>query len=384
MRIKGDQQTARAMNRRLMLNLLRRAGALSRAELAQRSGLSPAAVTFVMADLLAEGLVTEGEAVKGAGGRRPIPVSVNYAARLTIGMKLTAGGLEAVLADLSTAPLQRIFHPIPDTRPETVVAHVARVVRALVPEAATRAARLVGVGLALPGSYDHGRGHCLRLARFGWQDVPLGQMLAAAVDVPVWVDNDVNAFALAQHLFGAGQSHGNLLAVAVGAGLGAAFLTEGAVHRGARGGAGEIGHITIDPAGPLCECGRRGCAQVYWSEPAITARFPGDLTAALAACDPGAEALIDEAAAGLGRLLAPVLAVTDPDVVILGGEGVRFGERFRAGLQAAAHALCYDARPPVILDWQADSWSRGAAALAAQHFFDFEAERLFAPRQALT
>ena len=370
MRTRGNQQTARAMNRRLILNLLRREGALARAELALRSGLSPAAVTFVMADLLDEGLVHEGETVKGPGGRRPIPVSIDYSARLTVGMKLTTRGLEAVLADLSTAPLRRLFQPIPDTRPETVVAHAARVVRTLVPQAALRRAKLVGVGLALPGAQDHVRG--LRVPRFGWQDVPLAAMLAQEVDVPVWVDNDVNAFALAQHLFGAGQRHDNLLALGIGSGIGAAFLTEGALHRGARGGAGEIGHITIDPQGPVCECGRRGCAQVYWSEPAITAQFPGDLGAALAQGDASAMALIDRCAEGLGRMVAHLLAVTDPDIVIIGGEAVRFGEPLRRGIEATAHALAYDAKVPVIFDWQEDAWPRGAAALAAQQFFDFE------------
>lgn len=376
MRIKGDQATARAMNRRLILNLLRKQGAMSRAALAAVSGLSPAAVTFVVADLLAEGLVHEGETVKGAGGRRPIPVSLNYGARWAIGMRLGAAGLEAVLTDLATQPLARITRALPDTSAQTVVAQAAALVRELVPDASERKARLVGIGLALPGTYDHARGICLRLARYGWEDVPVASMLAAQTDVPVWVDNDVNAFALAQHLFGSGQSHDNLLAFAVGAGVGAAFLTEGAIHRGTQGGAGEIGHITMDPDGPPCDCGRRGCFQAYWSDAALAQRYAGDLAQDAAAGAPEALALLHEAAFAIGRLLAQVNAVLDPDVVIFGGEAVRFGEVFRQKLEQVSHEMAFKSRPPVIFDWQADSWSRGAAALAAQHFFDFEVTSL--------
>lgn len=375
---KGDQQTARAMNRRLILNILRKQGATSRAAIAAESGLSPAAVTFVISDLLEEGLVSEGETVKGAGGRRPIPVSLNYAARLTIGMKLTTRGIEAVLADLSTAAHRQVFCALPDTRPETVVAKAADIVSALLPDEAERRRRLVGIGVALPGSYDAERRVCSRLSRFGWHDVPIADLLAARTDVPVWVDNDVNAFALAQHLFGSGQSHRNILAFAVGAGVGAAFMTEGMLHRGAHGAAGEIGHLTASDDGPVCECGRRGCVQTYWSEQALVSRWSKmsdeDLADAIARNEPKAMDLLAEAVDGLGTLLSQLTQTLDPDVIIVGGEGVRFGEKFRAALEADVHAKAFLARPPVIFDWQDNSWSRGAAALVAQHFFDFEAE----------
>ncbi|RVN14788.1 winged helix-turn-helix transcriptional regulator, partial [Sinorhizobium meliloti] len=99
-RTKGDQSTTRAMNRRLILNLLRREGAKSRAEIAAATGLSPAAVTFVVSDLIEEGLLIEGQSVAGAQGRRPIPVAIDYAGGVALGFKLMAGSVECVVTDL--------------------------------------------------------------------------------------------------------------------------------------------------------------------------------------------------------------------------------------------------------------------------------------------
>ncbi|MES2435767.1 MAG: ROK family transcriptional regulator [Pseudomonadota bacterium] len=385
MKLKGDQQTSRAMNRRLILNMLRRSGPTSRAEIAILSGLSPAAVTFVITDLIEEGLVIEGEASKGTGGRKPIPVAINYASRLTIGFKLNAVGLEAVLSDLSTTPIETIFQPIPDTRPETVVCHAAEIVRRLMPDAKHRARNLIGIGLALPGSYDVETGICTVLARFGWHNVPIAEMLANEVDVPVWVDNDVNSFALAQHLFGQGQQHDQMMALAIGAGIGASFLTNGIVHRGANGAAGEIGHTIVTPGGLRCECGRQGCMQAYWSESALTANWAAhcaaapdaivDLAAAADADDPAALALLRDAGLGIGTVLASVVNVVDPDIIIVGGEGVRFGAHLRDPIAEAMRKLAFKSSPEIVFDWQHNSWPRGAAALAVQRFFNFESRK---------
>lgn len=379
--MKGDQQTSRALNRRLVLNLLRRHGCLSRADLASETGLSAATMSFVVAELLEEGLVREREAVRGAGGRRPVPVEINYGGRLVIGVKLSPKGVEGVLTDLSTAPLRTEFEPIPDTRPETVVAHAAILARRLIAELPADAPPLIGIGLALPGTYDVERGICTVLARFGWRNVPIAEMLAREVAMPVWVDNDVNAFALAQHLLGAGKSHDMLLAVAVGDGIGAALMSDQHLHRGASGAAGEIGHSILVPGGRACECGRKGCLQTYWSEAALNADWaahcedlpdaPEDLALAAEAGDPAALALLNAAGEGLGQHLAIIVNMVDPDIIIVGGEGTRFGDHLREPLSRTLDTLAFESRPEVIFTWERDAWPRGGAALAVQRFFNF-------------
>lgn len=382
MRLKGDQQTSRAMNRRLILNLMRRDGAISRAGIAAHTGLSAAAVTFVVADLIEEGLVIEGEASRGTTGRRPIPVDINYGGRLTIGFKLNSRSLDAVLCDLSTSPLRSLSEPIQDTHPETVVKHAVEMVRLLVPDAQERQKKLIGVGLALPGTYDIETGICTFLSRFGWRDVPIGPMLAAQLDVPVWVDNEVKAYALAQYLFGRGRKHGTLMALALGVGIGSAFMNNGAIHRGTVGAAGEIGHSLHSPGGRLCDCGRRGCLQAYFSEVALDADWTEhvalcpdalpDLAAAAEAGDSQALDLLHRAGEGIGTMLATVVDAVDPDIILLCGEALRFGDFLIGPMKATVYDRTFLSKPEFVVEWQPNSWTRAAAALAVQRFFDFE------------
>ena len=121
MNLKVDQSTARAMNRRLILNLLREKGPLSRADIATTVGLSGATVGFAVGDLLTEGLVREGEPSSGATGRRPIPIEINYSGLLAVGLKLMVGSVECVLTNLSTTPLITRIIPLVDQSPETIV-----------------------------------------------------------------------------------------------------------------------------------------------------------------------------------------------------------------------------------------------------------------------
>ena len=214
MRIKGDQGTARAMNRRLILNLLRREGPKSRAELAVSTGLSPATVTFVVADLLEEGFVIEGAASRGATGRRPIPVEINYAGGLAVGLKFMVGRIGCVLTDLSTTPVAAVTIPVADETPEAYVAASADAVKQLLRHAKRATAKVMGIGVAMPGIIDVATGTCRRSHRFRWDNVPFASMLAERVRIPVWVDDDTNAFALAQQLFGVGRQHRTIGALA--------------------------------------------------------------------------------------------------------------------------------------------------------------------------
>lgn len=380
--MKVDQSTARAINRRLVLNLLRSRGAMSRAELATSIGLSPATVTFVVGDLVEEGLLIEGQPSRGATGRRPVPVEINYAGLHAVGIKLMVGSIECVLTDLSTNPLVTRNFPLPDQSPETVVEVCARALGELVNEGGNPGARVVGVGVAVPGFIKDGV--CLHSYRFGWNDVPLGQMLAEKVNVPVWLDDDTNAFALAQQLFRLGRHHRTVGALAIGAGIACAVVVNGAVHHGHHGGAGKLGHSIHDPHGPLCECGRRGCLQALFSEPALVRRWRTATGAAATATrqdmleaahsgEKTAVAMLAEAGEAIGRHLAIYCNIIDPEVIVVGGEAVIFGDLlFDPMREALARGMLWTS-PPITPDWVDNSWAQGAAALATQQVFDFEA-----------
>ena len=392
MRLKGDQGTARALNRRLVLNQLRHDGPLSRAAIAPAVGLSPAAVTFVTAELIAEGLLVEREALFAATGRRPVPLDIDYQSKFSIGLKVSVEAVTGVVTDLATRVIAATALPLHDSRPETVVRISARVAERLLIRARVDRSRVIGIGLTLAGQVDAEEGVCRQMQRFGWRDVPLAAMLADVVSVPVWVDNDANAFAVAQHLFGYARGLQSIAAVALGRGVGAGLVVHGRLFRGGNGAAGEFGH-NFEQSGRRCECGRDGCVEAYcsdsglirsWSEtdPANAGRSIDDLAEAADAGDPSARLVLNDAGVRLGRHVAGLVNVFDPEMIVFGGEGIRFGRHLFDPLQKVLVDVCYPGAPPIAFDWEQDSWQRGAATLAVQHFFNFEVTGGYRPKNS--
>ncbi len=382
MNLKGDQTTSRAMNRRLILNFLRQEGPKSRAELATMTGLSPAAVTFVVGDLIEEGILIEGEAISGLTGRRPIPVQIDYNHGIALGFKLMFGAVECVATDLATNPIAAMRVELPSHTPDAVADILADTVPRLIGLAERPQAKLTGIGISMPGVISHDQTSCVRSNRFDWNDVPLAQMLAARVNAPVWLEDDTNAYAIAQQLFGLGRQHRNMAVLAVGVGIACAQIIEGKLYRGAHGAAGKMGHTLYEENGRPCECGKRGCLMAYHSEASILRRWrestggseksSAELRSALAAEDPVAVKLVEEAGRCIGTALANLVNVTDPEVIVAGGEAVSLGDHFLFPLRRSLGERTFRAPPPLLLDWEDNSWARGAAALVTQRTFDFE------------
>ncbi|MFS8112603.1 ROK family transcriptional regulator [Rhizobium jaguaris] len=383
MKLKGDQSTSRAMNRRLILNLLRREGPKSRAEIATITGLSPAAVTFVIADLIEEGHVTEGKAVAGLSGRRPIPVEINYANGLAIGFKLMVGSAECVVTDLATSPLASLRLTLADHDPENVIKTLAAAVPSLLKSAGRPNARLAGIGISMPGVIDNEQATCVRSHRYNWDNVPLASMLAQKVKVPVWLEDDTNAYAIAQQLFGLGRQHRNMAVLAIGVGISCALIIEGKLYRGANGAAGKFGHVVHEENGRLCECGKRGCLMAYYSQPSMLRTWRErtnrdsshglpEMLDAMNGNEPAIASIVQEAGIGIGKALANLVNVTDPEVIVVGGEAVSFGDALFGPLRSTMAIHTFRPAPPLLPDWEDNSWARGAAALVTQKFFDFE------------
>src|SRR6056297_427754 len=213
--LKGGQETSRALNRRAVFSLLRAESGLSRADLASRTGLSRAAITGVVNEMIGEGLLREGRPSAGPPGRRPIPLEICYEARQAVGVRVLGRALECVLTDLSTRVLAKTVVPLEDSTPAGLVeAIVTAVVRLGRTEAAV-GSRITGVGVGIPGAVQADTGKVLRSFRLGWRNVQLARMLAKRIDLPVCVDDDTHSFALAQHLFGIGQHRGTVAVLAI-------------------------------------------------------------------------------------------------------------------------------------------------------------------------
>ncbi|WP_405660874.1 ROK family transcriptional regulator [Streptomyces sp. NBC_00079] len=296
----------RSHNMALVLDLLRTAGAdgISRLELAERTGLTPQAVSKITARLRADGLAAEAGRRASTGGKPRTVLRLVPEAGCAVGLHLDRDELRAVLVDLTGAVVgERRTSLDLGAGPEAVVAAVAGETDALVGavQGGLGAGSLLGAGVALPGPLDHARGVLHRVTGFPeWDGFPLRDALARLLGVPVVVDKDTNAAALRLAVEGEGGSFAYLY---LGTGLGAGLVLGGTVHRGARTGAGEFGHQVVQLDGPLCGCGNRGCVEAL----CLTAVASGR---------------VDEAARVLGTAAGNLVALLDIDLVLLGGRTV--------------------------------------------------------------
>lgn len=366
---KGDPTGIRRANRRLILDILRREGSRSRVELAQATGLSGAAVTMLTSELMEDGLIFEGPQQKSSGGRRPISLHIDYASRHSIGVKVMSRSIEAVLTDLATSPIKSIQVDIPQSTPEIVASTCRDIIERLVPDAGERRTKLVGVGLGLPGLIDRDQGICVKSHRFGWDEVPIASMVEAAAGIPVWIDNDVNAYAVAQQLFGHGRSHDTLAVFIMGTGVGAAIVTNGKVISGKGYAAGEIGFCR-DPGEPQSA----PTWHERFSEPSLIDRWRRldaeiKLQDAASRSDEKAVSFLTTVGIEFGERLANLVTFVDPELVIVSGEAVRFGAHLTDAVRMGFERQYPLAKPELVIDWHPGYWARGAAALAIQSFF---------------
>ena len=379
----NDQSVVRALNKNAVLNLLHREGSLSRTDLKDISGLSGAAITAVVAELIQEGLIEDIAVGPSTGGRPPILLQVNYGARAAIGFKLMQRELAAVLVNLGGQVQVSERLPLTDHTPGVVVGTAAEAARRLLESFSTAAPHLAGVGMGLPGVIDSDTGVCVRSSYLGWQDVPIASLLEERLGVPAFIDNDVNAFAAAERLFGHGKGVAHIVVLTVGRGIGAGLVLNGLPYRGRDGGAGEIGHTVSEVGGRACECGKRGCLEAYSAEPALVARaremgVPVENVQELLAHadDERVTALMHDGGRRVGVALANLINVINPNLVVIGGEGVRLGEGFFGPLLTALHEHAFDGLARdlriVMEPWGDDAWARGAASLAVGRVFDLE------------
>jgi glucokinase len=254
-----------------------------------------------------------------AAGQRDLVLGVDVGGTTVKAALLDSGGLEY---GHSERPTPR--HLGPDAVIETIVGGIVEL-REEVPAAA----RLRAVGLVVPGVVNAQQGIAVYAANIGWRQLPLRQIVADAVGLPVVFDHDVRAAGLAELELGAGRGLQEVLFVALGTGVAAAVITRGQVSAGATGRAGELGHLPVFPEGEWCACGQRGCTETYASGAALSRRYSAasgitdvpaeDVISRAAAGDPVASAIFSDAITALGRALVHYVLLMDPELIIIGG-----------------------------------------------------------------
>ncbi|MFE4024430.1 ROK family protein, partial [Streptomyces sp. NPDC059101] len=309
----------RGHNTALVLGLLRAAGeqGVSRLELAERTGLTPQAVSKITARLRADGLAAEAGRRASTGGKPRTVLRLVPGARHAVGVHLDRDELTCVLADLTGRPAAVRRAPLDfGAGAGTVLATTAREVAALRDAAGGAPGARPGVASPRPrGPATGGRRHCPRAPH--WGRLPLRDALAEALGLPVVLDKDTNAAALGLSRAPKEPGGASFAYLHLGTGLGAGLVLGGALYRGPHTGAGEFGHQVVQLDGPRCDCGRRGCVEAL----CLAAVARDDL--------PAAARVLGVAAANLVELL-------DIDRVLLGGRTVlAHPERFRDGVARA-------------------------------------------------
>ena len=390
----GNRDLIRAINRSTILNFIKMHGAIPRAEIARLTGLSPATVSGISAELIEENLVFEKETGDSSGGRRPIMLAINPHGGCVVGIKLMEDHALGALTDLEATLLGKLSYPLTDTSPPAVARALSELVSELLSNSENPTPNLMGVGVGLAGIVDSAQGLVRQSPFFGWTDVPLRELIQDRVNVPVYLDNDVNTLAFAEKWFGAGRGIDNFLVVTFGRGIGLGIVVNGQFLHGARGSAGEFGHTVIQPGGELCACGKRGCLEMYASEPAMLRESaqafqqgrlsslpntPEEMVLLAEEGEIAAQEIFAQAGRLLGQSIANLINIFNPERILINGEGVRAGKWLFEPMQAAIdeHTMPSLRQDVSILvePLGDDAWARGAASLVLHELFESPIKR---------
>jgi N-acetylglucosamine repressor len=353
----ATQGTSREINRQIVLTLVRARQPISRADLARTMGVRRGSVSIIVNDLLESGLIVEGATGKTVRGRKPTFLYIDARRRTVIAVDVRASQTFMMLADLLGKPVSGVTRFPTAREPQAVVDAIAARAAALLQEHGD-AAGCDGIGVAVPGMIEYPTMRVLHAPQLGWRNVDLREALAAAVGLPVQIENSGRACALAQ--LWAMQSSGSpsaaggdLVFVTVSDGLGLGVVIHGELLRGRHNVAGEFGHVPLSMNGPRCACGATGCWEAYVSNRATLARYFGrngesadtlspvekdftieDLIARARNGDTKARAAIQATGRYLGIGLVSVVNVFDPACVYIGGEITEAWDLIQADVRA--------------------------------------------------
>jgi len=327
-----------------VLRLIREGQAVTRADLARRTGLARSTVAQRVDTLIAHRLVYEAGGRASTGGRPPTVLAFNEGAGVVLAADLGATHSRLAVADLSGAPLiEQAYDLDIATGPDAVLTWVQERYQALLAEAGRTSAEVLGIGVGIPAPVASGRGEPVAPPIMpGWDGFSIPRWFAAHYDAPVLVDNDVNIMALGEH-WTHWRDIEHLLFVKVGTGIGCGIVADRHIHRGAQGAAGDIGHIRI--AGHddvICRCGNVGCLEAVaggralahrLTEAGIEARTSRDVVGLVRAGEPLAIQIVRDAGRYLGEVLASSVNFFNPGAIVIGGDISDAHQQLLAGVR---------------------------------------------------
>ena len=393
----GNLRLVQKINRSLILNLIKDKGPISRADISKITKLTRSTVSSIVDYLIRKDLIKEIGLTSSGVGRKAILLELNSKAYYSIGVDLGTLHTTITIIDLLGRIEKRIEYPTncqleKDNILEKLKANIYNIIK----NSGLKRKKIAGIGVAAPGLIDK-KGTMLITPNFGWRDTPLREILKKKFYIPVFVDNNVNAMALAESEFGKGQGVKNFVFINVGMGIGAGVVINGELFHGESNCTGEIGHTTVDYNGPKCSCGNNGCLEVMASGPAIAKRAIkaikegeksliselvnydlNQISAEIVATAANQEdklgrSIMEETGEYLGTGVANIINLFNPELVIVGGGVARAGdvifEPLKKAVQKRAFSVSAKVAKIIPVSLGKDCTVIGAAALVLKEMF---------------
>ncbi|PLR77372.1 XylR family transcriptional regulator [Bacillus sp. V3-13] len=388
---KGSKDLIKEINRSIVINLIRDSGKISRSDISKITEMSLSTVTYIVDELLGINLVREVGVATSTGGRRPVLLEFNADYGYTVGLKIEEKRILFALTNLNADILELVekkFDKSDDI--QNIVSLIAHEITEILQKSNIEQEQLMGIGIAASGLINRQEGTIVRSSMLGWENIPICQWISERVNnIPVFIDKNVNAYAMAELWSGEGKDLANFVCISVGAGLGMALVVDKKIYYGEFGGAGEFGHTVLKIGGFPCHCGQRGCLEMYASEfflsnqgEELREKYPDtmindftfeDVHAAAVKGDRLALELMDSFGENLGYGILNAINSLNPHKILLIGEGMKYKESFIEAAINIAKVNFFSAAniqteiiPTQLGD---DSWLKGASLLAINHLF---------------
>jgi|LSQX01.2.fsa_nt_gb predicted NBD/HSP70 family sugar kinase len=392
---KGKNPTQMQLeNRSTLLKLLRRNNYICRKDLAEMSGLTSAAVTNLIRDLINVGLVEEVKEPSINLGRNAIPLKLSLSKFLVVGACFRRNGLLSYgISDLGGNIIKKYeIKQSVDKPASDILDDLYSRIKTLTEELSSQG-KVIGLGLAFPGPINMKKGEIQYLTNLpGWENVPVLRFFEEQFKLPVILDDVANAIAIAESWFGIGKNHNNLISILLSKGVGAGVITNGHIYHGSFGFAGQIGHVSINYNGPQCECGNKGCLELYCSTLALLKRAReiydeqkiasfNDIKTRFDQGDPRIIEIVKEVGFYLGIAIVNLVNSYNPSLIVLNGEMTVFGSALLNSIKETVQSrLTSNVFAELKIEYsslQEDPVLLGAIAMICEYFFNHPDLRMF-------
>jgi predicted NBD/HSP70 family sugar kinase len=384
----GDQSLLKRINRMALVRLVKAEPGLSRVELANRTGLTKTTVGMLVQELIDEGWIHQSAPAEGQGvGRRPLPLTLDADRIGLLGAELGVDYINVVACNLQGELQQSRCIPYRHKEVGRSLRTLAAMVARAHADLTASGRRVLGFGLGVPGAIDLQDGVLRFAPNLGWHGVKIEQLVAARLaeagcaGLPIMVLNEAKASALSEYVFGTEAHTSTLIYLAMGVGLGGGIVLSERLYLGHDGIAGEVGHTILQRGGPRCACGRKGCAETFVSQRAVSRELTGrdepilpieEIRKRVAAGEKDAVRAAKRAGEYLGILLQNLANTYNPAVIVLGGPLMQIGDLFLrsalASMEANAGRYDFHRHSVRVCRFGIDACALGAAGSVFQRF----------------